>query len=115
MSKRWEVYYAYLDPTLGTEQAGNRSVLILSIDEFNEPLERVTVLPITTRRPGRHVYPNEALLPAGIAGLERESIVMGHQIRALSARRLKRLLGSVSDPAIQEACLRAVRIHLGMF
>lgn len=115
MSKRWDVCYAYLDPTLGTEQAGNRPVLILSIDEFNEPLQRVTVLPITTRRSGRHVYPNEALLPSGTAGLDRESIAMGHQIRALSAARLKRRLGSVTDPAIQEACLRAVRVHLGMF
>lgn len=66
-------------------------------------------------RAGRHLYPNEALLPSGTAGLERESIAMDYQIRALSARRLKRLVGSVIDPEIQAACLSAVRVHLGMF
>ena len=115
MSKRWEIHYAFLDPVLGTEQAGNRPVLIISVDEFNEAMDRLTVLPITSRKPGRTVYANEALIGAGTAGLERDSIVLAHQIRTLSKRRLKRRIGEITDSKAQEAVLSALRNHLGMF
>ncbi len=115
MSKRWEIYFAFLDPVIGTEQAGNRPVLIMSTDEFNELMDRLTVVPITSRKEGRTIYANEALLPAGTAGLERESIVMAHQIRTLSKHRLKRRIGVLSDSDLQKAILGALRNHLGMF
>lgn len=90
---RWSVVYVYLDPSVGREQAGNRPALVVSDETFNQAMEVVTVLPITSRKPGRAVYPNEVLLSPEESGLEVESIVMAHQIRTISRHRIKRRAG----------------------
>jgi mRNA interferase MazF len=112
---RWSIVYVYLDPSVGREQAGNRPALIMSDETFNRNMEVVTVLPITSHRPGRTVYPNEVLLTVEESGLDVESIVMAHQIRTISQNRIKRRVASLDSPVLQEACLEAVRIHLGMY
>jgi mRNA interferase MazF len=60
--KRWEIYRASLDPVVGSEQGKSRLVLIISEDDINSLLNVVNVLPITTRKVGRVIYPNESLL-----------------------------------------------------
>ena len=47
--QRGEVWLADLNPTRGREQAGQRPILIFSVNEFHrEPAELVVVLPITS-------------------------------------------------------------------
>ncbi|HLZ07287.1 MAG TPA: type II toxin-antitoxin system PemK/MazF family toxin, partial [Chloroflexota bacterium] len=75
----WAVVVAYLDPSVGSEQAGRRPVLIVSNEDANQILSNVTVLPLTSTQ--RKLYPAEVTLPAGAAGQPRDSIVMAHQIR----------------------------------
>lgn len=87
---RWSIVYVYLDPPVGRKQAGNRPALVVSDEAFNRQMEVVTVLPITSRKEGRTVYPNEVLLDPGKSGLESESIAMAHQIRTISRHRIKR-------------------------
>ena len=112
---RWSIVYLYLGAVVGHEQAGNRPALIVSDETFNQVMNVVTVLPVTTRKTGRQVYSNEIMLQAGRYGLEEESIVLAHQICTVSKNRIKRRVGIVSDKAVQESCLEAVRIHLGMY
>lgn len=112
---RWSIVYVYLDPSVGRDKAGNRPALIMSDETFNRNMEVVTVVPITSHRPGRKVYPNEVLLSVEESGLEVESIVMAHQIRTISRGRIKRRVARLTSPVLQEACLEAVRIHLGMY
>jgi mRNA interferase MazF len=112
---QWSIVYVYLDPSVGREQAGNRPALIVSDEAFNRNMEVVTILPVTSHKPGRTVYPNEVLLAAEESGLEVESIVMAHQIRTISRHRIKRRVARLTAPALQEACLEAIRIHLGMY
>ena len=112
---RWAVVYVYLDPVVGREQSANRPALVVSDDAFNNAMEVVTVLPITTRKAGRQLYPNEVLLPPDDSGLESESIVLAHQIRTISAGRIKRVVHRIASEKLQETCLEAVRIHLGMY
>ncbi|MBM3835712.1 MAG: type II toxin-antitoxin system PemK/MazF family toxin, partial [Verrucomicrobia bacterium] len=76
MTYRWHVFLANLDPVVGSEQGRTRPVLIISDEEMNQILPVVNVLPLTVRKPGRRVYPNEILLPVGTAGLDYESIVL---------------------------------------
>lgn len=88
--QRWDVFWADLDPAVGSEQAGERRpVIVVSNDGVNESLSVVTVVP-TTKREGkkRKVYPFEVLLPAGSITPGHESIVMPQQIRAISRMRL---------------------------
>ncbi|MCG8479947.1 MAG: type II toxin-antitoxin system PemK/MazF family toxin [Spirochaetales bacterium] len=112
---RWSIAYVYLDPIVGREQGGNRPVLIVSDETFNEAMSVVTVLPITSRKAGRTVYRNEVLLSPTDSGLPVESIVLAHQIRTISKDRIKRRVGFLDDAHIREACLEAVRIHVGIY
>jgi mRNA interferase MazF len=59
---RWRVFFANLDSVIGSEQGRTRPVLVISEEEINQILPVVNVLPITSRRPGRTIYPNEILL-----------------------------------------------------
>jgi len=74
--KKWGIYRANLDPVLGSEQGKSRPVIVISEDEINDLLNIVNVLPLTTRKPGRKIYPNEALLEAVKSGILNESIVL---------------------------------------
>jgi mRNA interferase MazF len=62
--RKWSIYRADLNPVIGSEQGKTRPVLVISEDEINNLLNIVNVLPITSRKPGRNIYPNEVLLPA---------------------------------------------------
>src|SRR6266404_611424 len=87
-AERWSVWLANLDPVVGSEQGKTRPVLVLSDTRLNQILPVVNVLPITSRKRKRRVYPNEALVPARTAGLDVESIVLSYQIRTLDKQRL---------------------------
>src|SRR5215831_4824675 len=95
---RWQVWLANLDPVVGSEQGRTRPVLVLSETIVNRVLPVVNALPITSRKQARRIYPNEALIPAGEAGLHLESIVLCYQIRTLDKTRLIALLGTLDDP-----------------
>jgi len=87
--KRWEIYRASFDPVVGSEQGKSRHVLIISEDDINSLLNVVNILPITTRKSGRVIYPYEALLNENFNyGLGNESIVLCHQIRTIDKVRL---------------------------
>ncbi|MGI8641866.1 MAG: type II toxin-antitoxin system PemK/MazF family toxin [Pyrinomonadaceae bacterium] len=67
--ERWSVWLANLEPVVGSEQGKTRPVLIISQNKSNQILPVVNILPITSRKPNRRIYPNEALLEANTANL----------------------------------------------
>ena len=98
---QWYVFLAALNPVRGSEQSGRRPVLIVSRDEINQVLPVVKTAPLTSRKAERRVYPNEALIPRGTAGLQVDSIALCYQIRTIDKRRLERQLGEVTDVRIR--------------
>lgn len=112
--KKWAIYRANLEPVIGSEQGKTRPVIIISEDAINELINTVNVIPITTRKPGRRVYPNEVLLEPALSGLPNESIVLCHQIRTLDKRRLTHLYGSLADSTKQEEIFEALRFQFGI-
>lgn len=86
--ERWSIWQANLEPVVGSEQGKTRPVLILSDTALNDVLPVVNVIPLTSRKPGRRVYPNETLLVSGTGGLTEDSLVLCYQIRTLDKRRL---------------------------
>jgi mRNA interferase MazF len=112
--KRWSVYRADLDPVVGSEQGKTRPVLVISEDGINNLLNIINVIPITTRKAGRTLYPNEALLSASTFGLQSESIVLCHKIRTLDKQRLTFLYGEIGDPKKQEEIINALCFQLGI-
>jgi len=74
----------------------------------------VNVLPITSRKPDRRLYPNEFLISSKISGLPKESIVLCYQIRTLDKKRLIREIGKIKDLEIQEEIIDALCFQLGI-
>ncbi|MBR9991198.1 MAG: type II toxin-antitoxin system PemK/MazF family toxin [Gemmatimonadetes bacterium] len=108
---RGEVWYANLDPTRGREQAGERPVLILSVDTFNHgPADLVVAIPITTT--ARGILSHTRMDPPN-GGLKRTSFVMCEAVRCISKERLRRLCGTV-DSRIMLEVEYAVRTILGL-
>lgn len=111
---RWRVYLANLDPTRGSEQRGTRPVIVVSYEGFNRVMPVVTVLPITSLKPGRRVYSNEAKLPRNSCGLRQESLALAHQVRTIDKSRVLKPVGAVTDQALRDAIEQALRVHLDL-
>ncbi len=112
--KKWSIYRANLDPVIGSEQGKLRPVLIISEDEINDLLNTVNVIPITSRKSGRRIYPNEILISANNFGLEKESIILCHQIRTLDKQRLSEQYGHISDTKTQTEIFDALCFQIGI-
>ena len=113
--QKWSIWRANLDPVIGSEQGKVRPVMIISENDINAIINIVNVLPITSRKPGRIVYPNEVLIPAGNYGLEKESIVLCHQIRTIDKARLSKKYGQISSKTKKEEIMEALGFQLGLF
>ena len=111
---RWEMWLANLDPVVGSEQGKTRPVLVVSETRFNDLLPVVNVVPITSRKPGRRIYPNEALLQPNMAGLAGESIALAYQIRTLDKKRFIKKLGILTDSQSQDDVIAALSFQLGI-
>ena len=109
---QWAVMQANLNPGIGSEQKGTRPVLIVSNEEFNQVISNVTVLPLTSTK--RNLYPSEVFLPKGRAGQPSDSIIMAHQIRTISKKRLIDLIGYLEDAQLQQEVREAIKEHLNL-
>ena len=112
--RKWSIWKADLDPVIGSEQGKTRPVLIISETEINKILRVVNVLPITSRKRGRRIYPNEALLKAGQFGLPKDSIILCYQIRTLDKRRLLTEYGIIEATDKQTEIIDSVCFQLGI-
>lgn len=90
-----DVWIAYLDPVVGNEQRGNRPVVIVSANWFNDATggNLIVAVPITS---ARKQYATHVPIHPPEANLERDSWAMCEQIRTLSPTRFKRKRGELS-------------------
>lgn len=114
MPERWSVWLANLDPVVGSEQGRTRPVLVLSDSRLNQILPVINVLPITSRKRNRRIYPNEALIAAGTGGLDVESVVLCYQIRTLDKQRLLKRLGQLEQEELHQRVITALQFQLKM-
>jgi mRNA interferase MazF len=90
---RGEIRWADLNPVRGHEQAGERPVLVLSHDVFNERSGTVIAVALTSQEP-RAGHPLTMELAAR---LPKRSWAKISQIRTLSTERIGKRLGRASD------------------
>ncbi|MFM2314781.1 MAG: hypothetical protein RLZZ04_4057 [Cyanobacteriota bacterium] len=88
------IYWANLDPTVGSEQQGTRPVLITSIDAFNQNSQTVIAFAITSKKP-KVTYPLVYELPKDL--LPKRSWVKISQIRTLSTQRLGQQIAQIEE------------------
>lgn len=111
--QRGEIWLADLNPIRGSEQAGIRPVLIFQNDEISKFTTTVLAVPLTTNL-RRAALPSCVLVEIGESGLNKDSVVLGHQLRVLDQTRLLRRLGAVSAKtllAIEDALLFTMGIR----
>lgn len=111
---QWAVVLINFDPAIGSEQAGTRPAIIISQEHINKALGTVSVVPLTSKKPGRHIYPNEVLVPEGTAGLKKDSIALGHQIRSVAKARLRTCYGYIDSYQIKASIHKSLQDHLDL-
>lgn len=106
--RRGDIFFANLNPVIGSEQGGVRPVLIVQNDRGNRTSGTTIVAALTSQRLKRRL-PTHVWLPAARYGLERDSTVLVEQIRTIDKRRLKNRIARLdADGMAQlEAALRA--------
>jgi len=114
MVNKWEIYFADLDPAIGSEQKGIRPVIIISNDMVNHHIPVSTVLPLSSFRPEAKRYPTEVPLDTGVTGLPRLSVVMIQQVRTISHERLFSFSGMITDISTREKILDTIREYFEM-
>jgi mRNA interferase MazF len=96
---RGEIRWADLNPTRGNEQTGQRPVLVLSHDIFNERSGTVIAVALTSQ-PQRAGFPLTLELVA--PRLPKRSWVKISQIRTLATERLGKRLGRASPEELAQ-------------
>lgn len=109
--KSGDIYYAELNPVIGSEQGGIRPVLIISNNTGNRYSPTVIIAAITSRQ-------TKSKLPThydlnGVSGLPADSIVLLEQIRTIDKKRLKERLARL-DSLIMEAIATPLLISIGV-
>ena len=98
--RRYTVYFADLNPTVGGEIRKVRPVIVVSLDEMNQFLDTIVVCPLTST-----LHPQwRSRLQIRCAGQDAEIAV--DQIRTISKRRLRRRLDRLT--AEEAAQLRRI-------
>jgi mRNA interferase MazF len=88
--KRYEIYFADLNPSIGSEIKKIRPVVIISQDEMNKYLETVVICPLTSK-----LHPQwRSRLQIKCANKKAEIAV--DQIRTISKMRLKKKIDRLS-------------------
>ena len=80
--KRGDVFYAELNPVVGSEQGGTRPVLIISNDIGNRHSPTVIIAAITGRTQTKAKLPTHTEVK-DVEGLDRDSIILLEQIRTI--------------------------------
>lgn len=112
--QRGEIYFVNLNPTAGREQAGERPILVLSIDAINQlPL----VVTVVTGTKGANIprdYPTNVRVAPTESGLPLETVFLCFQIRSLDATRFPSAPAGRIHPTKLTEVETAVRYCLGL-
>lgn len=109
--KRGDVYYADLSPVVGSEQRGNRLVLVIQNNVGNRFSPTIIIAAITGQI-------EKAKLPTHVEiskkyGLEKDSVILLEQIRTIDKKRLSDLVTRLDEPMMNKVD-KALKISIGV-
>jgi mRNA interferase MazF len=85
--QRGDIYFVNLNPVQGREQAGQRPVLVLSIDTINRLSLVITVVVGTKGANVPRDYPTNVRVTAADSALPMDTVFFCFQVRSLDANR----------------------------
>ena len=112
MINKGDVYYADLNPVIGSEQGGVRPVVILQNDIGNKYSPTVIVAAITSRI-NKAKMPTHIELAAKDYGLNKDSVILLEQIRTIDKKRLREKIGHL-DSTLMATVNDALSISFGL-
>lgn len=93
---RGDVVLCDLNPVRGSEQAGQRPVVIVQIDRANVVSPHTIIVPLTSKI-RQTLLPSHVFIPTGMGGLTQDSVVLCEQIRVIDKSRVIRILGHLES------------------
>lgn len=110
--RRGDVYYAELNPVVGSEQGGTRPVLVIQNDIGNQ-YSPTTVVAAITSQIQKAKLPTHVEIDSKKAGLERDSVILLEQIRTIDKSRLRQKVAFL-DEEIMSKVNHGLEISLGL-
>ena len=110
--RRGDIYFADLDPVIGSEQGGTRPVIVIQNDTGNKHSPTLIVATVTTKIHKKERLPTHFLIKDNPAFREA-SVVQLEQIRTIDKCRIDNYLGKVTSREMM-AIERALAVSLAM-
>ncbi|HZK44407.1 MAG TPA: type II toxin-antitoxin system PemK/MazF family toxin [Syntrophomonadaceae bacterium] len=112
MIKRGEIYFAQLNPVIGSEQGGIRPVVVVQNDIGNQYSPTTIILAITSQI-NKAKLPTHIELKAEDYGLEKDSVILAEQIRTIDKTRLKQRIAALNEEIMHKVDhALAISLHL---
>ena len=111
--RRGDIYYANLDPVIGSEQGGIRPVVIIQNNTGNHYSPTTIVAAITSKEDKAKVPTH---VRVKVEGLSRTSIILLEQIRTIDKSRLRSYVNTLPNEtmgAVDEALAISVDFRKG--
>lgn len=110
--KRGDIYYADLDPVVGSEQGGIRPVIIVQNDIGNKYSPTTIIVSITSKKTKTKIPTHVNIKSNGTNGLKCNSVVMCEQYRTIDKSRLRNKVGQLDQSDLHNV-LKAVKVSIG--
>ena len=110
--RRGDIYYANLDPVIGSEQGDRRPVLVVQNDDGNKYSPTIVVVPLTGNL-RKNPLPTHVVIPKS-NGLDRDSLVLVEQIRTIDRSRFDEYIGHINNGNIWRKIDKALEICVGL-
>lgn len=110
--RRGALFYADLNPVVGSEQGGIRPVLILQNNVGNHFSPTVVAAAITSRK-AKNSLPTHVLLE-NVPGLAPTSLLLLEQLRTIDRKRLRGYIGCINNEKMLEVnAALAISVGIG--
>ncbi|MCK8824126.1 type II toxin-antitoxin system PemK/MazF family toxin [Fuchsiella alkaliacetigena] len=110
--KRGDVFYADLNPVVGSEQGGVRPVLVIQNDIGNKYSPTVIVAAITSKI-DKAKLPTHVEIDADKYNLDKHSVILLEQIRTIDKKRLERQVTHLDNEIVCDVN-EALEISVGL-
>ncbi len=109
--RRGDIFYADLDPVTGSEQGNFRPVLVVQNNTGNKFSPTVIVIPLTSNL-RKNPLPTHVHI-SKTCGLDRDSLALIEQIRAIDRSRIDNYIGFADENAMLKVD-KAIEISVGL-